>query len=292
MPYRRTENVLRRLTARKDAIVAAACAVANEGGMAAIQIASIAQRADIAAGTVYRYFPGKTDLLGALIASISEREVAAVRRAADVAPGPLSALAASIATFAARALRNRRLTYALIAEPVDADVDAVRLIFRKSITDEFATRIKTAIAGGHLPEQDFSLAAPALVGALLEGLIGPIPPRRTRRCRCSRCWHCARSACLTRTRAASWCKRFCRQMKMPRRDCARPAHSIIWNADDYFEPSALNCFKYAQRLAMSFSFLMPTNAILVFGIFAAGLTIYSLKLASFQVMPEFLLASL
>jgi AcrR family transcriptional regulator len=176
MPYRRTENVLRRLTARKDAIVAAACAVANEGGMAAIQIASIAQRADIAAGTVYRYFPGKTDLLGALIASISEREVAAVRRAADAAPGPLSALAASIATFAARALRNRRLTYALIAEPVDADVDAVRLIFRKSITDEFATRIKTAIAGGHLPEQDFSLAAPALVGALLEGLIGPLAP--------------------------------------------------------------------------------------------------------------------
>jgi AcrR family transcriptional regulator len=177
MPYRRTDNVVRRLTARKDAIVAAARVVASEGGMAAIQIAPIAARADIAAGTVYRYFPGKTDLIGALIASISEREVGAVRRAADAAPGPLSALAAAVATFATRAMRDRRLNYALIAEPVDADVDVIRRSYRKAFTDEMATRIQTAIAGGHVPEQDATLAAPALVGALLEGLIGPLAPQ-------------------------------------------------------------------------------------------------------------------
>ena len=108
MPYRRTDNVVRRLTARKDAILAAALSVASEAGMAAIQMVPIAARAGIAAGTVYRYFPGKTELLTALIASISEREVSAVRRAADAAPGPLSALAAAIATFATRAMRNRR----------------------------------------------------------------------------------------------------------------------------------------------------------------------------------------
>jgi AcrR family transcriptional regulator len=177
MSYRRTENVVRRLTARKDAILAAAQSAASEAGMAAIQIVPIALRADIAAGTVYRYFPGKTELLTALIASISEREMSAVRRAADAAPGPLSALAAAVATFAMRAMRNRRLTYALIAEPVDADVDVIRLAYRKSFTDEIAARIRTAIAGGHVPEQDAGLAAPALVGALLEGLIGPLAPQ-------------------------------------------------------------------------------------------------------------------
>jgi AcrR family transcriptional regulator len=176
MAYRRTENVVRRLAARKDAIVAATRAVASEGGMAAIQIMPIAARAGIAAGTVYRYFPGKTELLGALIASVSEREVAAMRRAADAAPGPLSALAAAIATFATRALRDRQFAFALIAEPVDADVDVIRLGYRKAFAAELAVRIRTAIAGGHLPEQDVSLAAPALVGALLEGLIGPLAP--------------------------------------------------------------------------------------------------------------------
>ena len=33
-----------------------------------------------------------------------------------------------------------------------------------------------APSGGHLPDQDASLAASALVGALLEGLIGPLAP--------------------------------------------------------------------------------------------------------------------
>ena len=174
MPYRRTDNVARRLAARRAAIIEAARGAASEGGMAAVQIAPVAQRAGIAAGTVYRYFPGKTDLVAALLAEISAREIGALRRAADVAPGPLSALSASIMTFAARARRERRLAYAAIAEPVDAELDAARLAFRKALAEEFATRIAAAVAGGHLPEQDLSLAAAALVGILIEGLIGQI----------------------------------------------------------------------------------------------------------------------
>jgi AcrR family transcriptional regulator len=181
MPYRRTENVTRRLAARHAAIIAAARAAASEGGMAAVQIAPVAQRAGIAAGTVYRYFPGKTDLVAALLTEISEREIAALRRAASGAPGPLSALSAAIMTFAARALRDRRLTFAAIAEPVDADINVARFAFRKSLAAEFAARVTAAVAGGHLPEQDATLAAAALVGLLVEGLVGPLAPDSTGR---------------------------------------------------------------------------------------------------------------
>ena len=176
MPYRRTENVVRRLAARHDAIIAAARQAASEGGMAAVQIVPVAARAGIAAGTVYRYFPAKTDLVAAVLAEIAERELGALRRAAEAAPGPLSALAAAIMTFAARAVRNRRLAFAAIAEPVDADLDAARLDFRKSLAAEFAARITAAVAGRHLPDQDAALAAAALVGLLVEGLIGPLAP--------------------------------------------------------------------------------------------------------------------
>jgi AcrR family transcriptional regulator len=176
MAYRRTENVVRRFNARHDAIVAAARAAAGAGGMAAIQIAPIAERAGVAAGTVYRYFPGKIELVGALVASVAEREIEALRRAADAAPGPLSALAAAVATFAARALRDRRLAWAVIAEPVDTDADALRQNYRRALAAEFETRIRAAIEAGHLPEQDAALAAPALAGALLHGLIGPLAP--------------------------------------------------------------------------------------------------------------------
>jgi AcrR family transcriptional regulator len=176
MAYRRTERVLHHLAARHDGIIVAARAIAAESGLGAVQIVPVAERAGIAAGTVYRYFPAKTDLVGALVEAVSEGEIAAFRRAAEAAPGPLSALAAGLVTIAARALRHRRLAWAVSGEPVDAAIDGLRLAGRKALAGEIEARIRAAIAGGHLPEQNAAVAAAALVGLLLEGLIGPLAP--------------------------------------------------------------------------------------------------------------------
>jgi AcrR family transcriptional regulator len=176
MPYRRTENVVRRLAAREQAILNAALSLAGEGGMEAVQIAAVAKRANIAAGTVYRYFPSKNDLVSDVIVTVSDREMAAIRRAADAAPGPLSALAACIATFAARTLAQRRLAWAVLAEPIEAEADAMRLDFRQSVAAEIEARIRAARTRQLLPELDARAAAPAIVGAVLEGLIGPLAP--------------------------------------------------------------------------------------------------------------------
>ena len=51
MVYRRTHQVVKRLAARRSAILAAAREAAAEGGMAAVQIAPVAVRANVAAGT-------------------------------------------------------------------------------------------------------------------------------------------------------------------------------------------------------------------------------------------------
>lgn len=176
MAYRRTERVLQRLAARHDAIVAAAAALAAEGGMDAVQIVPVAERAGIAAGTVYRYFPSKTDLVAALVTGQSAGELAAIRSAADAAPGPLSALAAAIVTCAGRAMRHRKLAWALLAEPVDRDIEALRQGYRRALAGEFEVRIGAAIAGGLLPEQAAGRAAAAVIGSLAEGLIGPLAP--------------------------------------------------------------------------------------------------------------------
>ena len=176
MAYRRTERVMQRLAARRDAIVAAAQLIAAESGMAAVQIVPVAARAGIAAGTVYRYFPAKSDLVAALMTAVSERELAAIRRAADAAPGPLSALAAALTTFAARVHANRTLSRAVFAEPVEGDVEPVRLACRRALADELERRVRAATEGGHLPEQQAGPAAVALTGALIEGLIGPLAP--------------------------------------------------------------------------------------------------------------------
>jgi len=176
MPYRRTENVVRRLAEREQTIVEAARSAARAGGMSAVQIATVAERAGIASGTVYRYFPSKSDLVSELIGTLAGRTLEAMRQAADAAPGPLSALAATIAMLASHTLDERRLAWAAIAEPAEPGIEHVRINFRKGLVDELQTRIAAAVGYGHLPEQDLAIAAPAIVGALVESLIGPLAP--------------------------------------------------------------------------------------------------------------------
>ena len=136
--------------------------IAGEGGMGAVQIAAVA------AARRHRRRHG-LPLLSLQDRSRRRADCGRCRvassppcvRPADAAPGPLSALAACIATFAARALHERRLAWAVMAEPVDADIDALRLDFRRALAAELEMRIRTAIAGGHLPDQDAGVAAPA-----------------------------------------------------------------------------------------------------------------------------------
>ena len=130
-------------------------------------------------GTVYRYFPSKADLISELIADVSRDELAAIRRAADAAPGPSSALAAAVTTVAVHVLSQRKLAWGILAEPVDVDVTASRLASRREIAGEIAARIDAAVRAGHLPAQDTALAASALLGALHESLVGPLAPDNT-----------------------------------------------------------------------------------------------------------------
>lgn len=176
MVYRRTQQVVKRLAARRSAILAAARDAAADGGMGAVQIAPVATRANVAAGTVYRYFPSKADLISELIAEVSRDKLVAIRRAADAAPGPSSALAAAVTTVAVHIASHRKLAWGILAEPVDVDVTASRIASRREIAAEIELRISAAVRAGHLPAQDTALAATALLGALHESLVGPLAP--------------------------------------------------------------------------------------------------------------------
>ena len=81
-----------------------------------------------------------------------------------------------VETFAGRALAHPRRAYALLAEPVDPVVDALRLDFRRAYRDVFAEIVQAGVAAGELPEQNPDLVAAALVGAVGEALVGPVGP--------------------------------------------------------------------------------------------------------------------
>src|SRR5262249_60197594 len=90
--------------------------------------------------------------------------------------GSIERLEAVVATFARRALRHRRLAWALVYEPVDPLVDAERLVYRREYCRHMAALLRAAIAAGEIPDQNAELSAAALVGAIAESLVGPLSP--------------------------------------------------------------------------------------------------------------------
>jgi AcrR family transcriptional regulator len=163
----------------RERLLAAARQVIEEGGYGAASVLAIADRAGVAAGTLYRHFASKEELFVEVFRSVCEREERAMRTAAAQLPDDATArerLETVLATFARRALRNPRLAWALIAEPVDPRVDAERLAYRARYAELIAAGLAAGIAAGELPEQNVSLTAAALVGGCGEALVGPLSP--------------------------------------------------------------------------------------------------------------------
>jgi AcrR family transcriptional regulator len=175
--YRPTERTEARKAEVRARIVDSARELVARGGYAEAQVAAVAERAGVATGTVYRHFPSKAELFAEVFRNASQHEVdAVVEAAADTDSSAATRIATAVETFARRALRGRRLAWALIAEPVDPAVEAERLIFRRAYRDAFADVIAAGVDSGELPPQDPATSAAALVGAIGEALVGPVSP--------------------------------------------------------------------------------------------------------------------
>ena len=148
----------------------------REGGYAAASVTAIAGRAGVSACALYRHFPSKAELFVELFRETADREVAAMGEAAAGSGTVVERMEAVVTTFAAHALHNRRLAWALVHEPVDALVDAERLVYRRDYCDRLAGLLRLGVATGELPDQDAALTAAALVGGIAEALVGPLSP--------------------------------------------------------------------------------------------------------------------
>lgn len=176
MAYRRTPQVQARLDATRDRIVAAAVDRVATGGWGAVTVAAVARDARVATGTVYRHLDDKDALLAAAFRRAAGRELAAVAGAAGGGGAPLARLESALRVFAERALRGRRLAYALLAEPAGPTVEAERLTYRRGYRQVFAEVLADGVADGSLAPHDVEVVAAALVGASGEVLVEPLAP--------------------------------------------------------------------------------------------------------------------
>ena len=187
MPYRPTERTEARRLATEERIVEAARRLIAHGGYAEAQVGAVAAEAGVAVGTVYRYFPGKAELLARVFRDASGHEVAAVIEAAAQrrsrrrgrGSGPRSRPSPAGAEQRAPRLRPAGRT-----RRSPGRGRAPRLPPR--LPRRLRRRHHPGVRQGELPAQDVELSAAALVGAIGEALVGPVSPTAERPARPTR----------------------------------------------------------------------------------------------------------
>ncbi|MEE2031424.1 cholesterol catabolism transcriptional regulator KstR [Rhodococcus chondri] len=107
---------------RRKRILDATLALASKGGYEAVQMRAVAERADVAVGTLYRYFPSKVHLL----VSALGREFARIEGKGKIPPGhgPLERMHLILSLITKAMQRDPLLTEAMTRAFMFADASA------------------------------------------------------------------------------------------------------------------------------------------------------------------------
>jgi AcrR family transcriptional regulator len=141
---------------RRKRILDATLAIASKGGYEAVQMRAVADRADVAVGTLYRYFPSKVHLLVSALGREFERINARTDRATIPSGTPYQRLNAMVGKLNRAMQRNPLLTEAMTRAYVFADASAAGEVdhIEKIIDSMFAQ----AISDGEPTEDQFHVA--------------------------------------------------------------------------------------------------------------------------------------
>ena len=173
---------LERAQELRERILACAHARVAEGGFVSLTMQALAEDVGIATGSLYRHFSGKGELAAEVFSNACRVEVDALATVLRGNGSVVERLAAGLDQFASRAWHSRRLAFALIAEPVDPEVDEQRLLFREAYAELFVDLLEEGVQSGEFRVSQVQLVAACLVGAIAEALVGPLsPPARAAR---------------------------------------------------------------------------------------------------------------
>ena len=109
---------------RRKRILDATLAIASKGGYEAVQMRAVADRADVAVGTLYRYFPSKVHLLVSALGREFERIDAKTDRSPVAGGTPYQRLSFMVGKLNRAMQRNPLFTEAMARAYVFADASA------------------------------------------------------------------------------------------------------------------------------------------------------------------------
>ena len=141
---------------RRKRILDATLALASKGGYDAVQMRSVSERADVALGTLYRYFPSKNHLLvGALIEEMDQ-----IQDKLDRKPIPGNTPTERMLFVLARVTRNMQrdpmLTEAMTRAFMFADPSAAVEV--NTVAQQMTRMFTTAMHDGEPSADDIAIA--------------------------------------------------------------------------------------------------------------------------------------
>jgi AcrR family transcriptional regulator len=148
-------------------LLVAARGLFAERGYAAVELADIAQRADVSTEQVQRLYPGgKEELFAAVVVSVSAETAQRVRMAARLGNGPWEALERGITAFLDASVSTEVRQILLRDGPAVLGGEVWRAIDSDYAVGLLEAALEDAIAAGELTPQPTRAAAYVVVGAL------------------------------------------------------------------------------------------------------------------------------
>lgn len=153
-----------RQSARRERVIVAAMELAREGGYEAVQMRDVAARADVALGTLYRYFPSKDQLLVAALGEWAEdlQQRLNARPARGRSPADR---VVDVLRRAVRALeREPRLTQAFVTALTSLSSDEpAGLAYARGVYQTMSDIITGAMDHEQVPRRDEAIRALGMV---------------------------------------------------------------------------------------------------------------------------------
>ncbi len=177
----RTTTLTQSQQDRRERMLEATAELAHEGGWDAVQMREVAQRSDVALGTLYRYFPSKENLLVSVmiadIEGLADRLAVRPPRGEDPVERVIDVL-----RRANKALqREPQVTIAMIRALVSGNSDIApavsetRVLMRRIISDALGVDGELDAAGDDII-QSIDLLSDVWMAALVGWISGVEPP--------------------------------------------------------------------------------------------------------------------
>lgn len=174
MAYRKTEFVENKRKATRAKILQTARTLVEQGGWANCSLTKVAADSGVAVGSVYTHFGKITDLYIEVFETIATEEVAVIAAIAASEGTATERFEQAVDTFARRALKGPVKSYAVMGEPVAAEVGLFRQKTHAWFIDKFEKIIASGTETGALRPQNPRISAACVLGLLIETLVIPL----------------------------------------------------------------------------------------------------------------------